>query len=189
MSRLGTNEKARLVKFEHLIIKVMDNFIGKKDVEENNCLNFIFDFDDLNDYARIVRKHGCFGGCEGRLSNDIWRGRIGKMYLKLADETEYKNIEKKIDNTLIFLEELNKKQLISEKYKFVFLALLVVAVDDTNRDEHISTICDFARMLEISDEEMMDLINVVKYIFQDESYEKPETKVLNYFEYVLKIYD
>lgn len=71
----------------------------------------------------------------------------------------------------------------------LFLALIVLAVDDTDKEKNLSTICDFARMLEVSNEEMLDLVNIVKYVFQNESYEKPKTHSINAdFANVLTIY-
>lgn len=75
-------------------------------------------------------------------------------------------------------------------YYSVFWSLMILAVDDTDKEKHLSTICDFARMLDVSDEEMMDLVNVVKYVFQDATYQKPKTnEVAEFFSEVLTMYE
>ena len=55
----------------------------------------------------------------------------------------------------------------------MLFALLLLSLDDTDKEKHLSIICDFARMLQVTDEEMIDLVNVVKYVFQDDTYEVP----------------
>ena len=57
--------------------------------------------------------------------------------------------------------------------KSMLFALLLLSLDDTDKEKHLSIICDFARMLQVTDEEMIDLVNVVKYVFQDDTYEVP----------------
>lgn len=58
----------------------------------------------------------------------------------------------------------------------LFWALMVLAVDDTDKEKHLSLICDFARMLEVTDDEMKDLVNVIKRIFKCGDYEPVKTQ-------------
>ena len=58
----------------------------------------------------------------------------------------------------------------------LFWALMVLAVDDTDKEKHLSLICDFARMLEVTDDEMKDLVNVIKRIFKCGDYEPIKTQ-------------
>ena len=62
---------------------------------------------------------------------------------------------------------------VTEGYKFIFWALLVLSVDKSEAEEHLSLICDFAQMLHISDAEFEDVIQTVKII-----YNKVETEYI-----------
>ena len=78
----------------------------------------------------------------------------------------------------------------AECIRSMFWALLLLALDDTDDGERLSIACDFARMLDISDEEMLDLVNVVKYVLQDDTYEKPKLEHINKtFVDVLNMYE
>lgn len=42
-----------------------------------------------------------------------------------------------------------------------------LAVDRTDYEERLSTVCDFAVMLGISDDEIADIVQVVRYVYRD----------------------
>lgn len=55
----------------------------------------------------------------------------------------------------------------NEGYKFIFWALMILAVDKTDAEEHLTLICDFARMLRITDDELEDIVHVIKIILYE----------------------
>lgn len=76
-------------------------------------------------------------------------------------------------------------------YKFIFWAMMVLSVDKTEKDEHLSLICDFARMLKITDDEMEDMLMVIKVLYHEEEsgFEFKTETVPNIFSRVLCLYN
>ncbi len=50
---------------------------------------------------------------------------------------------------------------------YIFVTLMSLAVDRTDYEERLSTVCDVAVMLDISDDEMADIVQVVRYVYRD----------------------
>ena len=74
-------------------------------------------------------------------------------------------------------------------YMLLFWSLMILTVDESQQDK-LPLICDFARMMNITDEEMMDLVNVIRYIYhkgQASAVKSDNVKAV--FEDVLKMYD
>lgn len=77
------------------------------------------------------------------------------------------------------------------KYYFIFWALFILAVDDTDKEKHLSDICDIARIFDIPDDEVLDIANVVKYVIRDKTYQSHRQysiRLNNAFYKVLKMY-
>ena len=53
------------------------------------------------------------------------------------------------------------------KYTFIFWGLMVLSVDETDADEKLSLICDFAKMLQITDNELIDIAHIIKRIYHE----------------------
>jgi len=49
----------------------------------------------------------------------------------------------------------------------IFAALMSLAVDRTDYEERLSTVCDVAVMLDISDDEMDDIVQAVRFVYRD----------------------
>lgn len=73
---------------------------------------------------------------------------------------------------------LNEK---GEALRFIFWALMILTVDDNDRDEKLTLICDFIKMLDITDEEVSDLINVIKMIYKKTDIQLNSVDVNMYF--------
>ena len=176
----------RIVKFEILVKKIRDAY-DRHDYDNNSFLNLIFDFESMNDYAKLIEKNGGFCSSFG--------GSIVNFFKKLNTKLEHQDLDKKITNMTECVENFNSwswKNLNGrrEHFRIIFLSLMVLTVDDTNKEKYLSAVCDFARMLEITDDEMKDVVNVVKYVLQDETYEPPTNEeVKKYFGSVLKMYE
>lgn len=148
------------------------------------CLPLIFNCEDFNDYAKVIYDN-----------SDI--------YISFSDDSEQSDFckqfplsekfddgKQRIDAGTALVRKLNSdKSQKSAAYKFIFWSLMVLAVDDKNKDEYLSLICDYARMFKISDDEMKDMVNVIKYIFQDKTAQPIKTEnVLSIFGTVLQMY-
>lgn len=143
----------RIAKFKMLIQKVNKlmshgSYGYANYVSEG--LRLIFDFQIMNRYAQLIKD--CYSYC-------YYNYDMNSIDAKIAMITEISKLLKTYDYGRPFL----------------FWALMVLAVDDTNKEKHLSLICDFARMLEVTDDEMKDLVNVIKRIFKCGDYEPIKT--------------
>ena len=50
---------------------------------------------------------------------------------------------------------------------FIFWSLMLLSVNKTNEAEKLSLICDLARILMVTDDEVMDIVQVIKVIYQE----------------------
>lgn len=158
-------EPSKLAKFEVLIDKVAQALTQNVFYDYSKIIiSFIFKHSvNLNQYSGYILEK-FKANHSGFTSDDVFLLDEKAWILKSVEYCE------KITN-----ETKNGYHIATYP---LFLALMILAVDDTDKEKHLSTICDFARMLKVSDDEMLDLVNVVKYVFQDDSYEMPKSEMI-----------
>ena len=159
---------AREFKFG-LFIGDIDRRIRRSDEKFNvSPLDIIFERDGLNIYgSTIIREVSiCAMHLVGEEGVFVSRGIIDIPWnyeYKLEDMFDsaerIRAARSFIDNCCE--REINKP----EGYKLIFWSLMILGVDDTDANEKLSLICDFAKMLNISNEEMMDMAGYVKAIY------------------------
>ena len=44
---------------------------------------------------------------------------------------------------------------------------MILSVDDSMADYHLSRICEFAKIMNVSDDKLLDIAAVIKYIYND----------------------
>ena len=137
----------RIVKFKRIVKKIwedldhtlltMDNKAASKD--DSIYLATIYDYDTLNDYGKVIMEQ------VSDLENN-------GDYLPFYKETEYRidQLDWIIQSIELNLDHVN--------LKFIFWALMILAVDDTDKEEHLSLICDFAKLKRIKDSVMLDIV-------------------------------
>lgn len=169
----------RIVKFKKIIEKIWvdldrmllteDNKMASKD--DSIFLATIYDYDKLNDYGKVIME---------RVS-DLANNR---KYL-----TSYKNNEYRIDQLEWSSRYIKNWNYSHRELIFIFWALMILAVDDTDKEEHLSLICDYAKMLKIKDSEMMDIVQIVRLVFNKETNGYlVSSSVKNCFEKLLRDY-
>lgn len=179
----------RLIKFEVLVEDIITALGAENYGEEyyNATLCFIYDYDKLNDFGKIV--YNC-----SQLSFEIEniiaeafkdgkkRNEAIKVMLKVLREGKWEE-----DLTLNWLTGRCWR---GDAYRFIFWAMMVLVVDDTDKEEHLSAICDFARMLRLTNDEVLDIANVIKIITQDETAEELKNdSVKTIFKNVINLYN
>lgn len=181
------NSDLRIVKFEVLINdieKALNGEVSKTSLVwaismvliQPNALDLVYDYEKLNNYGKIIY--------------DNAKIRV----MKKDDYNEYENsndIKSKINkakNLVSYCQTEGKK---SEGYKFIFWSLLILTVDKTDYEQHLSLICDFARMLKITDDEIRDILHVIKSIYhkQDKRYTLKTETITKNFSDVLNLYN
>ena len=124
-----------LEKFSALIEDIKANF----SVESNNIdLELIYDYYRLNAYGKVILD---------KISSNKSNGPVDL------------STEERLKMGFLFKERCRKGE--CDKYSFIFWALIVLTVDDTDKEERLSQICDFSRFLEINEEEMMNITRLI----------------------------
>lgn len=186
----------RLVKFQTLIENISKTFtkiswMNRNEVQNPNlALRLIFDYDECNEYARIIIDKSLLfikEDIEGCYYNyrclDEW-----DMFVSLSKaECDTKT---RISASKLFVKLCREKDVDQASYRFIFWALLVLTVDKNNAQEYLSLICDFAKMLEITNDEFEDIIYVIKCVYnvEDKNYAFKTETIPNIFDGVLNLY-
>lgn len=133
----------------------------------NTALALIFEYNKCNEYAKAIMDKSTLSlNTSSDNYEDVWRNRY-PSYESFSDAKD------KITAAKDFVKYCRQSYNVTEGYKFIFWALLVLSVDKSEAEEHLSLICDFAQMLHISDAEFEDVIQTVKII-----YNKVETEYI-----------
>lgn len=143
---------------------------------ETAWLATIYDYDKLNDYGKAIMDQVCKLDKEEFCGEDNFKYRV--KFVKNC-----KNIEYRMKAAKVFLMDVVSHYKSSginlwrlDALYFMFWSLMILAVDDEDKEEYLSLICDFAKILKISDEEMMDLVRVIRIIYQVEENIDIQTK-------------
>lgn len=144
------DNEMRIMKFEMMvrdIAKLGTVFDNGANIDNRYYLALIYDYDDLNDYGKAIIEQG--------------EGEEGLDYFWMQNEI----IDQRKSKAREFVEKCNKDSKRQISLWFVFWEMMMLTVDDTDKEKHLSLICDFARMLKISDEEMLDILKVIQVIY------------------------
>ena len=196
-------DKMKIVKFEMLIediqkafktrggifsfINTMNIGVIKKDEDtlSNPALALIYDYDKVNTYGKIIMKQSSIYLTKNQNIEDVWT----KNY-KFTGVSSFKDPKKKLNASkeLVRLCILDENR--SEAYKFIFWALMILTVDKNDYEERLSAICDFASMLNIIEEEIDDIIHVIKIIYKETDLNIPmkTTSITKVFEPIFNLY-
>ena len=169
----------RIVKFKMMIREIFED-LGKRDLTGNLgkavwnggygsvWLSVIYDYDKLNSYGKIIMEQICEMDKDETKDYEVFLHQ--KKFVENCKDMEYRM---KAAKTLVV--KLNKEDDGKEinfgkpkKISFIFWSLMILAVDDADKEEHLSLICDFAKMLKISNAEMMDIVQVIRVIYHIE---------------------
>ena len=125
----------------------------------------IYDYERLNDYEKVIIENSS-------LYFTDWNNKYSEL-------DTFKDNKKKIEATKELIRYCRLEENRKKAYYFIFWAMMVLTVDKTDQEENLSLICDFSRMLKISDEEMMDLLKIIKIIYQNEDvlFEREDKKI------------
>ncbi len=196
---MSMDESVRIAKFSVLVDDICElvsgGGLGGRGVMMFNLFNtvdfqkyhidpallFIFDYDKLNKFAQIIMEK-CPINTEW--SEKQWRENSHAVV------SSYRDIKDSISKIKEFVKECREYGFKTE-YSFIFWSLMILAVDKTEEDKHISLICNFAKMLDITDKEIQDMIHIVKLIFNkvDSDYEFQSDTVVEIFGSVLTKYN
>ena len=179
-------EVEKMLKFKRFINKIYEEtkissylFLTKSTFMKSLPLSgliYIYDYNELNDYGKIIMDHELF----------YEKSNIDK-YIELCTKMK-NNSQAKHDNFNTFIEDFNS--LNKYKYEFIFWALMILTVDKTDAEKHLSIICDIAKMLNISNDEVKDITYIIKIVYNknDSNYQLKSEKVKETFNGVLNMF-
>lgn len=131
-------------------------------------LNCIYGYYNCNIYAQLIM---CITQNSFTIS-ERWENEIESIY----------GDTKNISSARKFIKLFKESEDDTERYQFIFWALMILTVDKTDVKEHLSLICDYAKMLDITDDEFEDIIRTIKIIYnQEESYNFKTETIPAYF--------
>ena len=134
---------------------LVDNSAG------NTTLALIYDYGKCNDYAKVIMdKSTLVLNTPNDRYTDLWK-RDYPTYEEFKDAKRTIEAAKKL--VQLCRTEINS----TEGYKFIFWALMILTVDKTDAEEHLALICDFAKMLRITEDEFEDIIQTVKIVYNE----------------------
>ncbi len=182
----------RIVKFQMMIRDIWED-LGK--VALTRCcdqlngggdtalLAIIYDYDKLNGYGKAVMDRVC----ELDENESDYESDYEDFLHRVEFVEECKDMEYRMKAAKALVTDLNDSAYSDrEKLCFIFWSLMILSVDDTDKEEHLSLICDFAKMLKISDEEMLDIMQIIQAIYHMEGDFTIKTRdVKKYFEKVI----
>lgn len=155
----------RLAKYETLIEDINKKISKFSWTFAKNFVNvalaLIFDYESCNEYAKkIIEKSELYISSTKKLPTLPWQ----EQYPNIASLGDAKT---KINAAKLLVQYCRDPQNASERYKFIFWSLMILTVDKNNAEEHLSLICDFAKMLRITNEEFEDIIYAIKCVYNE----------------------
>lgn len=183
----------RFIKFEMMIGEIYAEWSDKELAgclydEEGKLVNdgyptvwmaAIYDYHKLNDYGKMIMDQ-VSKMTEEDEKEDREHYSYKKKFLEKCQDMEFRikfakalaaDLKKKGLQTRPFSGSIGRALYgvpYTAKLHFLFWALMILAVDDTDKEEYLSRICDLAQMMEVAEAELMDMVSVIKAIFNVE---------------------
>ena len=137
---------------------VFASSLNRKDIN-NTSLLIIYDYDKLNELAKIIVSKSTI------FIADIQDEYENGWLKKYGDINQFTNDKEKMIAATDLINMCQKEKNRDAAYKFIFWSLMVLTVDKTDVEEHLSLICDFAKILSISKEELEDIVYLIKHVY------------------------
>ena len=176
-------DEIKLLKFETMIEDIDRKFHPDRESNGMNvALALIFDYDNCNEYAKKIFENTNLEiityTSEKKIQN-IEKFYIlfydrGKWNDQYSDINLFNNIKTRLEAAKSFIkyrtiedaaDKYSVGDNLKESYRFIFWSLFILTVDKTNAEEYLSTICDFAKMFKITNEEFKSIIDLIKCIY------------------------
>ncbi|MCM1264455.1 MAG: hypothetical protein NC313_17220 [Butyrivibrio sp.] len=187
---------AKMAKFEIFLEEILEALRSCEDSCFKSCfkspeytwtgLALIYDYNKLNDYGKKIMN------IDGDIHVMVTSGNLDIMKKKLLNyEDEVFKVNKAKEFAELFGMEIDVfKVRRRERYlTFMFWALMILAVDDMDKEEHLASVCDLAKIWKIADEIMLDIVQIIRIVYYREEGIKLQTSLVKgYFKQLLKHY-
>ncbi len=143
------NDEARAMKYEVMVKNIMSAAGKTASTKPNTTLGLIFDYHSLNAYGKAIICH----------SDDA--------HSDFADKYSIQSLNKDLNHRLNvgkeFIRSCDKCR--KDAYYFIFWALLVLTVDQTDAQARLSAICDYAQKLRLTENDVLSILQVIQVIY------------------------
>lgn len=160
----------RMAKYETMIEDINSNIKKSRGIfgflrwgssTGNTALALIYDYEKCNEYAKVIMdKSTLVLNTSEDVTTDLWK-RDYPTY------GEFKDAKRRIEASKKLVRLCRNTINSTEGYKFIFWALMILTVDKTDAEEHLALICDFAKMLRITEDEFEDIIQTIKIVYNE----------------------
>lgn len=163
----------RMAKYETLIEDINSNIKRRNDrwdiireIEKkyssigNTALALIYDYEKCNEYAKVIMDKSTLWFPSRIDYDDRWK-------CDYPTYDEFKEPKRRIEASKNLVQLCRNTGYYREGYRFIFWALMILTVDKTDAEEHLALICDFAKMLRITEDEFEDIIQCIKIVYNE----------------------
>lgn len=162
-------KKVKIQRLVNEIDGIRQNF-GSNSYRQTGTLRLVFDYDKLNDYGKIIVDNVIMGVPMS------YESKIGQ-YKGLTNTNTTNDIEMRKIFAKEFVAYCRSRHeyyrgTMDHAYYFIFWSLMVLTVDDSNKEENLSVICDFVKMFMITDEEVKDIVSIIKIVYEQSEYDE-----------------
>lgn len=127
----------------------------------NTALALIYDYEKCNEYAKVIMDKSTL------LFPDFWEIHTDVWKEAYPTYDEFKDSKRRIEASKKLVQLCRSIENDYEEYKFIFWALMILTVEKTDAEEHLALICDFAKMLRITEDEFEDIIQCIKIVYNE----------------------
>ena len=127
---------------------------NKSQIVATGIIPFVFNAIELNGYSDIINQ---------KFTAEI-RSKISRNGVSFDFDVP-EDIKERISKLRILLGQVKRQH--SYSIAFIFTLFMSLAVDKAEYEKRISTVCDVAVMLEVTDDEIADIVQVVRYVYRD----------------------
>ena len=167
-----------LRKYERFVEKT-DLFLKNSGEQEmHGILSLIFDYEKCNDYAKAIMEKSTFP----MQPSDNGLKDSGKS--AFSGGNGFKDDEEKLHVVRQFAQSCIQSGNYEAGCRLVFWALMVLTVDESDAEKHLDLICNLAEMLCITDDELEDIVQLVKAAYSEATpeYEFKSRKIPGFFQ-------
>ena len=179
------SEDMNIIRFEMLIDEVGKKLhynwgAEKKNDDEYSLLDYFFDSQKMNSYAKMIYNKA--SGCICYFPNSENEAFIRNSQIEFFSSYDIKNnIRSKIRAMKTFCKCYNFYENYEKLYALLFWSFMILTVDDNQKEEALAKISDFLTLLGGEREDMKSyfdpkntplyIISVIKYLYHDNDYE------------------
>lgn len=140
------------------------------DAPINKPLLLVYDYDKLNTYAKtiLLKSHS-----QVLVGSFAWH----------EPSVDFSQRDSKCNYAKIFVDNSRNGLNSRNNLIYIFWLLFILAVDKTDYGRKLTLICDYAKLMRVSDNSVISLVELIKFIFHEVTVEELEKSIESYWGY------